>query len=77
MTLAARAGIPRTTSGAAAADTSRGLGEQAHEVPSATADNPPARAGEAQTMAEQGNERQLVVFDLGGEAYGVNIATVR
>ena len=28
-------------------------------------------------MAEQGNERQLVVFDLSGEAYGVNIETVR
>ena len=28
-------------------------------------------------MTEQGNERQLVVFDLGGEAYGVDIATVR
>ena len=28
-------------------------------------------------MAEQGNERQLVVFDLSGEAYGVSIAAVR
>jgi purine-binding chemotaxis protein CheW len=28
-------------------------------------------------MAEQGGERQLVVFDLSGEAYGVNIETVR
>lgn len=28
-------------------------------------------------MAEQGNERQLVVFDLSGEAYGVNIEAVR
>ena len=28
-------------------------------------------------MAEQGNERQLVVFDLSGETYGVNIETVR
>ena len=26
---------------------------------------------------EQSSERQLVVFDLGGEAYGVNIETVR
>ena len=28
-------------------------------------------------MADQANERQLVVFDLSGEAYGVNIETVR
>ena len=28
-------------------------------------------------MAEQGDERQMVVFDLSGEAYGVNIETVR
>jgi purine-binding chemotaxis protein CheW len=28
-------------------------------------------------MADQGNERQLVVFDLADEAYGVNIETVR
>ena len=28
-------------------------------------------------MAEQGVERQLVVFDLAGEVYGVNIETVR
>ncbi|MEE8421709.1 MAG: chemotaxis protein CheW [Dehalococcoidia bacterium] len=28
-------------------------------------------------MAEQGAERQLVVFDLAGEVYGVNIETVR
>ena len=28
-------------------------------------------------MAEQSDERQLVVFDLSGEAYGVNIETVR
>ena len=27
-------------------------------------------------MAEQGNERQLAVFDLSGEAYGVSIAAV-
>jgi purine-binding chemotaxis protein CheW len=28
-------------------------------------------------MADQGAERQLVVFDLAGEVYGVNIETVR
>ncbi len=28
-------------------------------------------------MAEQGVERQLVVFDLAGEVYGVSIETVR
>jgi hypothetical protein len=28
-------------------------------------------------MADQGEERQLVVFDLAGEVYGVNIETVR
>lgn len=28
-------------------------------------------------MAEQGNERQLVIFDLADESYGVNIETVR
>ena len=45
------------------------------------AGDPPSEAGKAQTMAEpgsdQGGERQLVVFDLSGEAYGVSIATVR
>ncbi len=31
----------------------------------------------AEQGAEQGEERQLVVFDLAGEVYGVNIGTVR
>ena len=35
------------------------------------------RAEESANMADQSNERQLVVFDLADEAYGVNIETVR